>query len=51
MPDVPFHPDPLLRNPKEHTIKQKIYQEINPKINFDFEEYLPFQEGIMLKTF
>ena len=31
MPDVPFHPDPLLRNPKQHTIKQNI-QEINPKI-------------------
>ena len=44
MPDVPFHPDPLLRNPKQHTIKQSI-QEINPKTNFDFEENSPFQEG------
>ena len=42
--------DPLLRNPKQHTIKQNI-QEINPKINFDFEENSPFQEGIMLETF
>ena len=50
MPDVPFHPGPLLRNPKQHTIKQNI-QEINPKINFDFEENSPFQEGIMLETF
>ena len=48
MPDVPFLPDPLLRNPKQQPIKQNI-QEINPKINFDFEENLPFQEGIMWK--
>ena len=40
-PDVPFHPDPLLKNPKQQPIKQNI-QEINPKINFDFEENSPF---------
>ena len=50
MPDVPFHPDLLLRNPKQQPIKQNI-QEINPNINFDFEENSPFQEGIMLETF
>ena len=48
MPDVPFHLDPLLRNPKQHTIKQNI-QEINPKINLDFEENSPFQEGIIVR--
>ena len=37
MPDVPFHPDLLLRNPKQQLIKENI-QEINPNINFDFEE-------------
>ena len=37
MPDVLFHLDPLLRNPKQQPIKQNI-QEINPNINFDFEE-------------
>ena len=41
MPDVPFHPDPLLTNPKQQPIKQNI-QEINPNINFDFEENSPF---------
>ena len=46
MPDVPFHLDLLLRNPKKQPIKQNI-QEINPNINFDFEENSPFQEGIM----
>ena len=46
MPDDPFHPDPLLKNPKQQPIKQNI-QEISPKINFDFEENSPFQEGIM----
>ena len=50
MPDIPFHLDPLLRNPKQQPIKQNI-QEINPNINFDFEENSPFQEGIMLETF
>ena len=50
MPDVPFHLDPLLRNPKQQPIKQNI-QEINPNINFDFEENSPFQEGVMSETF
>ena len=50
LPDVPLHPDPLLRNPKQQPIKQNI-QEINPKCNFDFEENSPFQEGIMSETF
>ena len=52
MPDVPLHPDLLLRAPKQQTIKQNA-QEINPNpnINFDFEENSPFQEGVMLETF
>ena len=50
MPDVPLHLDPLLRTPKQQTIKQNI-QEINPKINFDFEENPSFQECIMSETF
>ena len=52
MPHVPFHPDLLLRNPKQQPIKQNI-QEINPNpnINLDFEENSPFQEGIMLEMF
>ena len=50
MQDVPFHPDLLLRNPKQQPIKQNV-QEINPNINFDLEENPPFQEGIMSETF
>ena len=50
MPDVPFHLELLHRNPKQQPIKQNI-QEINPKINFNFEENSPFQEGIMSETF
>ena len=50
MPDIPFHPNLLLRNPKQQPIKQNI-QGINPNINFDFEENSPFQEGIMSETF
>ena len=57
IPDVPFHPDLLLR-PKQ-PIKQNIIHEqylqkeqnISPNIHFDFEENSPFQEGIMLETF
>ena len=58
MPDVPFHPDPLLRHPKQ-PIKQNMkcnqnsqnVQDISPDINFDFKENSPFQEGIMSETF
>ena len=56
MPDIPFNLDLLLRLPKQQPIKQnrtQNIQEINPKsnINLDFEENLPFQEGIMSETF
>ena len=50
LPDVPFHLDTLLKNPKQQPIKQNI-QEINSKINFEFEENSPVQEGIMLEIF
>ena len=48
MPDVPLHPDPLLKISKQqntHAISH------NPNINLDFEENSLFQEGIMSKTF
>ena len=56
MLDVPFHLDLLLRTPKQQPVKQNIPQNIqeinpNPKINLDFEENSPFQEGIMSETF
>ena len=58
MSDVHFHPDLLLRSPKQ-PIKQNMtckqnaqsVQDINPNINFDFKENSPFQEGIMSETF
>ena len=58
MPDAPFHPDPFLRSPIK-PIKQNMtrnqnsqnVQEINPYINFDFEENSPFQEGMMSEMF
>ena len=61
IPDVPFHPGPVYsRSPKP--IKQHMSYphspqistsvgDINPNINFDFEDNSPFQEGIMSKTF
>ena len=58
LPDVPFHPDPLLRPPKlpikqnmTHKQNSQKIQDINPNINFKFEENSPFQEGIMSETF
>ena len=48
MPDVPLHLDPLLRTPKQQTIKQNAQEiNLNPNINFDFEENSSFQDGIM----
>ena len=61
IPDVPFHPGQVYRTlPKP--IKQDMsypqssqsstsIEDINPNINFDFEENSPFQEGIMSETF
>ena len=55
IPEVPFHLDPLLRQPikQNTTCKQNSQnkQNMGPNINFDFEENSPFQEGIMLETF
>ena len=58
MPDAPFHPDPLLRPPVKpikqnmtHNQNSKDVQDINPNINFDFEENSPFQEGVMPEMF
>ena len=50
MSDVPFHPDLLLKNLKQQPMKQNI-QEINHKINVDFKENSPFQEGNTFETF
>ena len=48
LPDVPFHPDPLLGPSKQQPVKQDA-QEINSNINF--EENSPYQEGVMSETF
>ena len=61
IPDVPFHPGSFCRHPPK-PIKQDVsysqgsqsstsIEDINPNINFDFEENSPFLEGIMSKTF
>ena len=58
MPDVPFYQGPIPRCPIKPTRQNKTHdqssqnvQDINPNINFDFEENSSFQEGIMLETF
>ena len=58
--DVAFHPGPVYRPPPK-PIKQNMMhvqssqssnvKNINPNINFDFEENSPFQEGIMSEMF
>ena len=61
IPDTPFHPGPVYRPPPK-PIKQDMshpqssqsstnIENINPDINFDFEENSPFQEGIMSEIF
>ena len=47
-PDDPLHSDPLLK-PSTQQNANKISYDLN--INLDFEENLPFQEGIMSKMF
>ena len=59
--DVPFHPGPVYRPPPKPIKQDMSYPQssqistsigdINPNINYDFEENSPFQEGIMSKTF
>ena len=46
--DVPLHPDPLLKHSMQQNANKISY---DPNINLDFEENLPFQEGIMSETF
>ena len=60
MPDAAFHPGPIF-GPPPKPIKQNLthaqsslnsnVKDINPNINFDFEENSSFQEGIMSETF
>ena len=58
MPDASFHPGLIFRPPIKpikqnmtHDQSSQNVQDINPNINFDFEENSPFQEGIMSETF
>ena len=60
IPDIAFHAGPVYRPPPK-PIKQNMthvqssqssnVKNINPNINFDFEENSPFQEGIMSEMF
>ena len=54
IPDVPFHPDLLLRpiQPiKQNITHEQNSQNISPNINFNFKEKPPFQDGIMSEEF
>ena len=48
LPDVPLHCDQLHKPSSLHQNTNKISH--NPNINLDFEENLPFQEGIISET-
>ena len=52
IPDVPFHPSPVHRPlPKLQSSHCSGIEDINPNINFDFDENSQYQEGFMSKTF
>ena len=62
IPDVPFHPGQTYRPPpkpirsnvprsQESLQSSSSVENINPQINLDFEENLPFQEGVISETF
>ena len=62
IPDVPFHPGPTYRPPpkpiisniplsQESSQSSSSVENINPDINLDFNENIPFQEGVISKTF
>ena len=60
IPDVLFHPGPVYRPPHKpirHDTSTRGSQsspgieDINPNINFDFEENSPFQEGVISEMF
>ena len=48
LPVVSLHPNPLHKPSSLHQNKNKISH--HPNINLDFEEDLPFQEGIISET-
>ena len=48
IPDVSLHLDPLLKSPRQQNTHEISH---NTNINLEFEENLPFQEGIMSETF
>ena len=48
LPDIPLHPDPFHKPSSLQQNTNKINQ--NTNINLDFEEYSPFQEGIISET-
>ena len=47
-PDVPLHPDPLLKPSTQQNTNKISY---DPNINLDFEENSPFQESVMSEMF
>ena len=47
LPDVPLHPDPLLKLP---TLQNTNKTKYSPNINIDVEENSPSQEGIISQT-
>ena len=59
IPDVPLNPGPVYRPPPKPIRQDVSYPQgsqgstdiENVNLNFDFEENLPFQEGVMSETF
>ena len=54
--EIPFYPDPICRPPPKPTenlqsprIESKT--DVSPRINLEFKENSPYQEGILSKTY
>ena len=51
---IPFYPDPILRlspRPPDSNDTKKDLLDLDTDRNIDFEENLPYQEGIISKTY
>ena len=53
--DIPFYSDPVYRPPtkplKIPMPEIPVNMDINPELKTNFEENLPFQEGVILETY
>ena len=54
--EIPFYPDPIYRPPPKPTenlqsLRKESKADMSPRIDLEFEECSPYQEGIISKTY